>query len=112
MKNRNANGMVFVLLLVVVVGVIGFVGVSFTKTTISSTPVPTAAVNKGDIDRSGAADESDRMMVQKQLGCEKTQSCWNATVGKTKDGDNPIYVFDLDLSGDGVINQEDIDLVK
>jgi len=97
---------------VVIIGVVGFVGSQLMKTTPTATITPTTAANKGDIDRSGIADESDRMMVQKQLGCEKAQPCWNTTIGKTKDGDNPLYVFDLDLNSDGTISQADADLVK
>lgn len=111
--NRKANGMILGLLIVLaIIGVVGYFGSQALKTTSPSTIAPTAAPNKGDIDRSGVADESDRMMIQKQLGCEKTQGCWNTTVGKTKDGDNPLYVFDLDLNLDGTITQADVDLVK
>jgi hypothetical protein len=66
----------------------------------------------GDIDRSGTVDESDKSLVRGQSGCLKTQPCWNQTVGKTKDGDNPIYVSDLDLNKDGFVDQQDLDLVK
>ena len=113
MKNRKANGMVVGLLVVLaILGVLAYGASIMLKTTPASTVTPTAAANKGDIDRSGAADEADRMIVQGNVNCVKDQPCWNTTVGKTKDGDNPIYVFDLDLNGDGNITQADIDLVK
>jgi len=110
--NRKANGMIAVLVAVVILGVIGYFASQLMKTTPTATVAPTPSANKGDIDRSGAADEEDKMMVRKQMGCLKDQPCWNTTVGKTKDGDNPLYVFDLDLDQDGNITQADIDLVK
>ena len=111
--NRKANGMIIGLLVVLVIlGVVGYFGSMLMRVSPTSTVKPTPAANKGDIDRSGAADEEDRMMIQKQLGCTKAQVCWNKTIGKTKDGDNPLYVFDLDLNGDGSITQADSDLVK
>lgn len=111
--NRRANGMIIGLVAgVFVLGIIAYIGSQLMKATPTPTITPTAAVNKGDIDRSGVADESDRMMIRKQLGCAKSQPCWNTTVGKTKDGDNPLYVFDLDLDQDGSITQADEALVK
>lgn len=111
--NRKANGLVVGLLVVVVIlGLVGFIGSQLMKSTPQATVAPTASLNKGDIDRSGAADEGDRMMIQAHVNCLKTEPCWNTTIGKTKDGDNPLYVFDLDLNQDGSITQADTDLVK
>ena len=102
-------------ILVVIVLLIGgwYIGSQLLRTapSYSSTPTP-AAANPADIDRSGTADESDRILVRSQLGCIKTQPCWNKTVGKTKDGDNPLYTFDLDLNHDNAITQKDVDLIK
>lgn len=97
---------------VVIVALVGYLGSILLRTAPSATVKPTVSMNKGDIDRSGVADEADRMMVKSHLDCLKTQPCWNETIGKTKDGDNPLYVFDLDLNGDGFISQADVDLVK
>jgi hypothetical protein len=111
--NKKGQGMIIVLLVVIVIiGVVGYIGSRMMKPAPTAQIVPTQAINKGDIDRSGAADEEDRIMIRKELGCIKTQPCWNKTIGKTKDGDNPLYVFDLDLDADGSITQKDIDLVK
>lgn len=109
---RKANGMIIGLVLLALLGVIGYFGSQFMKTTPTTTISPTPSANKGDINRSGVADEEDRIMVRKQLGCLKNQPCWNTTIGKTKDGDNPLYVFDLDLNQDGSITQADVELVK
>ena len=111
--NRKANGMVVgIFVVLVLLGIGGFIAIQLTKTTSTNTTSPPPTVNIGDIDRSGAADDGDKMMIQKQIGCNNSQVCWNTTVGKTKDGDNPIYVFDLDLDKDGAISQKDVDLVK
>lgn len=107
--NRKANGMVIGFVIIFFILIAGI----YIKTKVSSSKVvPTPVVNKSDIDRSGAADEGDRVLIQRQFNCLKTQPCWNTTIGKTKDGDNPLYVFDLDLNQDGFISQEDVDLVK
>ncbi len=110
--NRKANSLVVVIIIVVVLGIIGFMGFRVMNKNPNSSIVPTQVPNIGDIDRSGVADESDRMMIRGQLGCIKDQPCWDKVVGKTKDGDNPIYTFDLDLDTDNAISQKDIDLVK
>lgn len=111
--NRKANGMIIgVIVALVVLGILGYVGSQLLRNTPKATTIPTPSVNKADIDRSGAADEGDKMMVRGNIGCEKINPCWNATIGKTKDGDNPLYVFDLDMDGDGLISQKDVDLVK
>lgn len=111
--NRNANGLVIGLVVaVVILGAIGYGGSLLLRPAPSGKMVPTPSVNKADIDRSGLADEGDRQLIMGSLNCGKTQACWNTTIGKTKDGDNPLYVFDLDLDGDGSITQSDSDLVK
>ena len=110
--NRKANGIIVGFILLAALGLVGYFGFQFMKTSPATTVVPTPTPNKNDINRSGEADEEDRIMVRKQLGCIKDQPCWNATVGKTKDGDNPLYTFDLDLNRDGSITQADVDLVK
>lgn len=111
--NRKANGLVIVLLVGAVVLAIGWYLVSqIMKPAPTATITPTPALNIADIDRSGAADEGDIQLIRPHLNCEKSQPCWNTTIGKTKDGDNPLYVFDLDLNKDGTITQADIDLVR
>jgi len=110
--NRHANGMVIGLVIVLVLGVLGYGGSLLMRPAPSGKIIPTPAVNKADIDRSGSADEGDRQMIMGSLDCTKTDACWNTTIGKTKDGDNPLYVFDLDLDGDGTITSGDVDMVK
>ena len=111
--NRKANGTVVgILVVIILLGIGGFIVSQLMRITPPATVAPTPSVPIGDIDRSGAADEGDRMMIQKHIGCDKANSCWNSTIGKTKDGDNPIYVFDLDLDKDGLISQKDMDMVK
>jgi len=111
--NRKANGVgIGIILVLALLGIGGFAATQLIKTTPTNIPSPTSTINSGDIDRSGAADEGDKIMIQKQIGCNNIQTCWNTTIGKTKDGDNPIYVFDLDLDTDGTISQKDVELVK
>ena len=111
--NRKANGMIVgILVVAIILGIGGYVGMQMMKPIPPPSLAPTPAINSADIDRSGAADEEDKILVRGQLGCMKDQPCWNKTVGKTKDGDNPLYTFDLDLDKDGAITQKDVDTVK
>jgi len=111
--NRKANGMVIgILVALIVLGAGGYLAMQMMKPAPMTNVAPTPSVNLGDIDRSGAADEGDRVMIRGQFGCVKDQPCWNTTVGKTKDGDNPLYTFDLDLDKDGAITPKDALLVK
>jgi len=115
MKKTQGSGLVIGLVLVFLVLGAGGVFLFFTKQPASPnpalSPVPTISRAKGDIDRSGVADEMDKTLVRSQLGCRKEDPCWQKTVSKTKDGDNPLYTFDLDLNGDGVIDDKDLALV-
>lgn len=110
--NRKGNVLIGILVAVIVLCILGYLGSFLLRPAPMTNVVPTPSANPADIDRSGAADEGDRIIVQKHIGCVKDQPCWNTTVGKTKDGDNPIYVFDLDLDKDGAITQKDVDLIK
>ncbi len=102
-------GIIFALL---VVGALIFGGSKIFRAAPMVYLTPTPSQTIGDIDRSGTVDATDSQFVQTNLGCKKADSCWQKVIGKTRDGDNPIYVFDVDLNKDGVINQLDLDLVK
>jgi len=73
---------------------------------------PVFTYKKGDINRDEKVDQLDFMYIRNADGCRQTDSCWNKVVGKTSDGDNPIYVSVLDLNKDGVINKKDLDLAQ
>jgi len=64
--------------------------------------------NKGDINRDGIANAEDASLIQKASPCNHVDACWNKVVGKTKDGDNPIYTSDLDLNKDDNVNEMDV----
>jgi hypothetical protein len=110
--NKKANGMIVgIIIAVVVLGVLGYLGSFLLRPAPSANASPTPAINFADIDRSGTADAEDAQLIRSHLDCEKSQPCWNTTIGKTKDGDNPLYVFDLDLNKDGKIDQADLGMV-
>ncbi len=110
--NKKANGMIIGLVIaVVVLGVLGYLGSFLLRSATSTKVAPTPAVNYADIDRSGTVDAEDAQLVRSHLNCEKSQPCWNTTIGKTKDGDNPLYVFDLDLNKDGKVDDADLGMV-
>ena len=72
---------------------------------------PSPLWQKGDINHDGRADAMDKMIIKKSFNCRNSNPCWRRVVGKTDEGDNPIYVSDLDLNNDGVINNKDIDMI-
>lgn len=63
---------------------------------------------KGDINRDGAVNSEDAEFIRKATPCNHVDPCWKKVVGKTKDGDNPIYTSDLDLNHDDNVNELDI----
>jgi len=110
--NKKANGMIIgIVIAVVVLGVLGYLGSFLLRPATSTKVMPTPAVNFADIDRSGTVDAEDVQLVTSHINCEKSQQCWNTTIGKTKDGDNPLYVFDLDLNKDGKIDEADSGMI-
>ncbi|MFA5136482.1 MAG: dockerin type I domain-containing protein [Patescibacteria group bacterium] len=63
---------------------------------------------KGDINHDGAVDTFDADLIQNSTPCNHVDPCWNKVVGKTRDGDNPIYTSDLDLNHDDNVNELDV----
>lgn len=111
-RKGNIGLIVGIIIAVVLLGA-GYYGM---KVLLRPAPMPGTATHftnaLGDIDRSGTVDGADQALVQAGMGCTKLLPCWSKVIGKTKDGDNPIYVSDTDLNKDGVIDQKDLDLVK
>ena len=103
MKNERGSAVIIIITLIIVilvgVGVVGF----FMK----SSP-QTETKLKGDINRDGKIDAEDAELVRKASPCNHAFECWKKVVGKTKDGDNPIYTSDLDLNHDDNVNELDI----
>lgn len=96
---------------IVLVGTIGYVLWTNKQVSLQEIPEPesqTVVDAKKDINRDGKVDEFDRSLVRNKLNCTTEQSCWREQVGKTADGDNPIYTYDLDINGDGTITDADI----
>ncbi len=54
--------------------------------------------NKLDINRDGKVNYTDVQIINNSVGCKSIDPCWHKVVGKTLDGDNPIYNSDLDLN--------------
>lgn len=61
-----------------------------------------------DINDDGTINAFDSIYVQENIGCSSVDPCWQTVVGETLSGSNPIYVFDLDLNQDDVINEADL----
>ena len=62
---------------------------------------------RGDINRDGSVNTDDAELIRKASPCNHVDPCWNKVVGKTRDGDNPIYTFDLDINHDDNVNELD-----
>lgn len=103
---------IFVVLLIVAVAIIAFVYFSFSS---KGVPAPKKTVPQyamGDLNRDGSVSAIDTELLRQNLNCSQTDPCWQKVVGKTVDGDNPIYASDLDLNRDGTLNGEDMAFVK
>ncbi len=113
MNKQGSIGLIIGIVVGLVLLVGGYMAVrTLLRPSPTTTTTTTFTNSPGDIDRSGTVDEFDTQLFTGHDGCAKDQPCWSQTVGKTKDGDNPIYVSDLDLNADGMISTSDIELVK
>lgn len=103
---------IFVVLLVVAIALIAFVYFSFSSKDV---PAPKKTVPQyaiGDVNRDGSVSALDTELLRQNLNCSQADPCWQKVVGKTVDGDNPIYASDLDLNKDGTLNDLDMTLAK
>lgn len=112
-KSEQGNTMVFLLIILVIVSGLGFFFFSMNKPATTTTTVPNAMTNINilDINRDEKVDQTDLTFITSNINCKSTDPCWNKVIGKTSDGDNPIYVFDLDLNKDNVIDQNDVKMM-
>lgn len=62
---------------------------------------------EADINDDGKVDLLDLELVRKGTGCTEDDDCWGDMVDKTITGHNPIYTSDLDLTQDGVVDEQD-----
>ena len=102
--------------IIIVFGVSIFLFFQLNKTYPSSpqshqSPSPSPLWQRGDINHDGHVDSIDKIIIKKNLGCQNNNPCWEKVIGKTDEGDNPIYVSDLDLNNDGVINNKDMEII-
>jgi hypothetical protein len=70
---------------------------------------PTMA--EGDINDDGNVDFLDSQYISTHTGCSEGDSCWSDVIDHTITGHNPIYTSDLDLNGDGVIDDSDTEVI-
>lgn len=118
MNKRTGNSLVIMIAItaLVLVGIGAFIFVSKGTTLESPKAASTEkkggqlseTKNKGDINRDGVADVEDAALIKKASPCNHVDPCWGKVVGKTKDGDNPIYTSDLDLNKDDNVNEMDV----
>lgn len=110
MKRETAIVLTAGLLAVFAVGAVAYF-MFFSKPSASYVPQTggqlSSTVLKGDINRDGSADAMDAELIRSSTPCNHADACWNKVVGKTKDGDNPIYASDLDLNHDDNVNELD-----
>ena len=120
---KNTSGFIGILISVIAVIVLGIVAVVIGPRLLrSSTDRAVGTGNSGsenkttyakeDINQDGKIDYLDEILLKNNVGCKVGESCWEKVVGYTISGHNPLYVKELDLVGDGVIDQKDIDIVS
>lgn len=103
MKNEKGSAQVIIIAFAIVI----LFGVAIFGFVMYKAP-PQSNTLKGDINRDGKIDAEDADLVRKASPCNHAFECWKKVVGKTKDGDNPIYASDLDLNHDDNVNELDI----
>jgi hypothetical protein len=72
------------------------------------TEKPGITYQKGDINQDGKVDVLDQKLIRDNLNCTSSNECWNKIAGYNESGNNPIYVRELDLNGDSVVNEQDL----
>lgn len=113
MNKKSGSVALIVISVAVIVLLAVAAGVFLLKPSTSSSPSGNTGqlsntTLKGDINRDGKVDEQDAELIKKASPCNHADPCWSKVVGKTKDGDNPIYTSDLDLNHDDNVNELDI----
>lgn len=113
MKKERGSAVVVIIALIIVI-LLGIAVAGFflknspqTKSSSKQGGLSEPKLN-GDINRDEKIDAEDADLVRKASPCNHAFECWNKVVGKTKDGDNPIYASDLDLNHDDNVNELDI----
>ena len=112
-KQGSASAIVILLVFMFVLGVVVLFALTtlFKRNETTSQPkqqTGLATAIPGDFFRDGKVTQADITLVQTHLNCKKADACWNKVVGKTHDGDNPLYTFDLDMNQNGLIEAGDI----
>ena len=111
----------FAALIIIILGIIIFVAApGFSRkggddrSQLAPTGIPdfNQAYASGDINHDGKKDTADSNFIQLNLNCKKSAPCWNQVIGKTIDGENPIYTSDLDLNHNDVIDDQDLVVVN
>jgi hypothetical protein len=98
----------FFVLIVVCILTFVFLLLSHFKQVNSPSEEKTVSLSiKKDINHDGKVDYIDSNFFTQNNGCKKDTPCWKKQITKTYDGDNPVYVYDLDLDNNGIIDAND-----
>lgn len=117
MENQQSNkymmiGGVVVFLVICVIGA-GFFVKTFLRPAPSASLAPdTNTYSNVDVNKDGNINQLDIALIKEALGCQENTTCWDKVIGKTVNGDNPIYSSDMDLNKDSIVDQKDIDLIQ
>jgi hypothetical protein len=90
-----------------IVTVVFFITSYFQKDKTQNSKVTTPAYANHDINHDGQVNFVDTNYFTQYAGCKNTDPCWKKQITKTFDGDNPVYVYDLDLDKNGIIDAGD-----
>lgn len=122
-QNQSGSTAVLAVFILLVLGALAAAGFFLYQQGILGSSVPAAETVQPDviapqdtripedINVDGAVTGVDQQLVNASVGCAIGDLCWNEVIGKTLEGDNPIYASDLDLNGDGAITDEDVAMV-
>ena len=112
-KQGSASAIVILLVFMFILGVVVLFAFTtlFKRNETASQPkqqTGLATAMPGDFFRDGKVTQADITVVRTNMNCKKTDTCWNKVIGKTHDGDNPLYTSDLDTNQNGIIDEGDI----
>ena len=114
MKN-NKQGFIGIILLITVIIALGIAAIIFKPPFLKPQNKTNGegvdkgiTYKKGDITQDGKVDILDERLVQTNINCHSSDACWTKVIDHTQSGYNPIYVKDLDINKDNVIDEKDL----
>jgi hypothetical protein len=113
---KNKEGTIAVFVVVIVIIVLSVTAFLFLPVFLQKQNTPSEKEQthqgityaKGDINQDGKVDALDEVLIKNNIHCQSTDACWEKVIEHTVSGYNPIYVKDLDINKDNIIDENDV----